>query len=993
MKITLSMSALAAVSLCAMPLGVAQAQSADSDDTLQEVVVTGSRIIANGNDAPTPVTVITPADVMTTKPTTLYENLTELPAFSGSRGASNSPPQGGSQGQTAISVLNLRNMGALRNLVLLDGHRIPPVTADSLVDVGSVPQLLIQRVDVVTGGASAVYGSDAITGVTNFITDRNFNGIKGNYQRGISGHNDAASYDLGIAAGTSLFGGRGHIEGSYQRRNDNGLYSDQRDWYAPRWTVQGDGVTIPWHLEAYVTNSTASFGGAFACPNGTLLASGCLLNGSPRPLVGQTFNQNGVLSPFNFGTGLGSTTGSTNGLTLPSIQGGGDGVYFTHVSLRSAQHSDQGFMRFDYDLTERLHGYLVGSLTSNSAGGSRGTQRSFPPGWKLGACNAFLAAQYRTALGCTTANSGTANEPIFTFEKAFLSADNFNVGQSTVLATHYHYLQGGFEGKFGNGYHWDVALTSSQSSMDVNNQTANINNTYAALDAVVDPASGQVVCRVTLTNPAQYPGCVPINLFGPTAVTHEAIDYLYKNVQTLTTTRLQGASATVTGSPVNGWAGPIGLALSGEYRRLTMDLWSSNRPDNFLNCAGLRFGNCVPGVTVNSGGLIPVSGVNQTVTEGALELNVPLIKDLPALQSLTLNGAGRYTKYRNDPNDASIVSRTFTADTWKTGLVWEVTNALTLRWSRSRDIRTPNLIELYSPVSTATPQFAFDYLLPGAPQISANPKSGGNPYLLPETAHTTTVGIVWRPTSQFSMALDGYRITLTNALYNLSGANQPIQQACYASGGSSPLCQLQERPFGCCSNTTAANQMTAYYTRFVNIQALKTAGIDLESSFNGRLFDRAFSLRALMTYQPHILQYIPFANRQDVAGVAYPQIGGQQPAPVWKATLFARYKLGTRWGVDVSERWRSRLGWTSDSAQSEVGGVGSVAYTNLTVSYDLPTSLKESNLFLNVQNLFDRLPPPAGALAATFPGSLPSSFALGDDALNRYFVLGIRARL
>jgi iron complex outermembrane recepter protein len=254
------------------------------------------------------------------------------------------------------------------------------------------------------------------------------------------------------------------------------------------------------------------------------------------------------------------------------------------------------------------------------------------------------------------------------------------------------------------------------------------------------------------------------------------------------------------------------------------------------------------------------------------------------------------------------------------------------------------------------------------------------------------VGVVWRPTSQFSLALDAYRITLTKALFNLSGANQPIQLACYASGGSSPLCQLQERPFGCCSNTTTANQMTAYYTRFVNIAEQRTAGIDLESSFNTRLFDHAFSLRALMTYQPHILQYIPFSTRQDVAGVAYPQIGGQ-PAPVWKATLFARYKLGTRWGVDLSERWRSRLSFTSDPTQSQVGGVASVAYTNLTVSYDIPTSLRESTLFLNVQNLFDKLPPPAGALAATFPGSSPSSFALGDDVINRYFVFGVRIRL
>ncbi len=1011
MKTSLLRTALAAAGACTLAAMNAQAQTTSTASTgasgiqLEEVTITGSRIITNGNDAPTPVMVVTPEQLLATKPTTLYENLVDMPAFSGSRGASNGPPEGASQGQTGLSVLNLRNMGSERNLVLLDGRRIPPATADGLVDVGAVPQMLIQRVDVVTGGASAVYGSDAITGVTNFITDRNFNGLKVNLQRGISAQNDGKSYEVGIAAGTDLFGGRGHIEASYQRRSDDGLMSDDRDWTIPRWTVQGNGGSIPWHLVGYVTNATASYGGAFACPpgtnQGTLNPAGCLLNGQPRPLVGQTFNQNGVLSPFNFGQ-----SGQQDGL-LAANQIGGDGVYFTQVSIRSQQRSDQGFLRFDYDLTDDIHAFVVSSLTANSTWGSRGTQRTFPPGWRMGACNAYLPSQHQTTLGCTPAMlanplSNTVTPPLFLFEKAFKPADNHGIGQDSKVRTRNYYVLGSLEGSFSDGYRWDATYTHSQSRMDIDNINQNRKNIFAAVDAVVNPANGQIVCRVTLTNPSEYPGCVPVNMFGPTSVTREAMEYMMPVVKNKTNTKLDGLAGTVTGSPLNGWAGPIGMALSGELRRLTMDLWSSARPDDFLTCNGLRFGNCTPGVTIPHGGaLIPISGVNQTVAEGAYEINMPLIKDWSVFKDVTFNGAARYTQYKNDPNNASIVSRTFTATTWKAGIVWDVTDSLTLRWTRSRDIRAPSLYDLYLPTSTGNPAFTFDYLLPTNPndpngpkgvQITAAPKTGGNPFLEAEVAHTSTVGIVWRPNAQFSLALDAYDIVLRDALYTLNGSNRPIQENCYASGGSSPLCQLQERPNGF-SDTSFGNRMTAFYTRFVNIAEQKTSGIDLEASFNTDLFDRPLTLRALTTYQPHLLRYIPFSIRHDLAGVAYSNIGNTQPAPVWKASLFVRYKLTDRWAIDLSERYRSGLHWTSNPSETQVGGVASVMYTNLTVSYDVPTRFQQVNVFLNVQNLFDKEPPPAGTLGATFPGSFPGVYVTGDDVLGRYFVAGVRIRL
>ena len=990
MKSMLCGAALATLAGSVIAISTAHGANAggnDASDTeLTEVTVTGSRVILNGNDAPTPVSVITPEQVLATKPANLYENLAEMPVFSGSRGASNGPVSTNPQGAGAVSTLNLRNMGPLRTLVLFDGHRVPPFTPDGLIDASTLPQMLVQRVDVVTGGASAVYGSDAVTGVVNYVTDAKFNGVKLIAQRGMSAQDDDASYEVGVAAGTSLFGGRGHIEGSLQRINDSGLYDYQRSWYSPRWSVYGNGTSIPWHLQANAGVNTASFGGTITCPNGTtLVASGC----PGTPLAGLTFNQNGVGTPYNPGL-----SGAANGLNLTTVQIGGDGAYFVNTAMKSANRQDQAFGRFDFDVTDTLHAYVAGSWSADYVSGNTGTQRTFPPGVVMGACNAFLAAQYQTTLGCTTANSGAANEPTFRFEKQFNSLDNFGMGQNNALNSHNYFTMASLEGKFGSGYRWDATYTHSQTKLNIQGLNQNRQKLYAGVDAVVNPANGQIVCRITLTNPSVLPGCVPLNLFGPTAGTRDMAYYWFDTIQNWTTNKLDGLSGSLSGAPLNGWAGPIDMALSVEMRKLTMDLDTNSKSTDLLDCTGLRFGNCNPTVPVHPNTWLPVFGVNQTVTEGAYEFNLPLIKDRGAFRTVNFNGAARYTRYKNDPNDATLVSRTITATTWKAGLVWDLPKDLTVRWSRSRDIRAPSLYDLYLPITTGNTTNSFDFLQSsGGVAIFPRAKSGGNPYLDPELGFTTTLGLVYRPSSNFSVSLDAYQIVMRNALFSLSGASETVQKACYASGGSSPLCQLQERPFGCCTNTTAANAATAFYTRFVNLAQQKTSGIDLEANFNTRMLDRPVSFRALVTYQPHILYYVPFAPVQDVAGVVSGQLGGL-PAPVWKGSVYAHIKLTDRLAVDVAQRYRSRLHFSSDPTMPlEEGGVGSVHYTNLSLSYDMPVSLAQASLFLNVQNLFNKEPPPASTINPAFPGGQNSTFAVGDDIVGAYYVVGMRVRL
>ncbi|HEY2401643.1 MAG TPA: TonB-dependent receptor plug domain-containing protein, partial [Steroidobacteraceae bacterium] len=213
----------------AAPADSPPAPEAKSDtpgnDSVAEVLVTGSRVIKNGNDSPTPVTVINVQDMALVHPGTVADQLNDLPQFAGSRGQLTNPG-GGAQGTSsaatnpAANVLNLRNFGYTRTLVLFDGHRLAPTAPDGTVDTNMIPQMLLQRVDVVTGGASAVYGSDAVTGVVNFITDTHFNGVKAEARAGVSYYGDEVTEAGGLAGGTDLFGGRGHIEASIQTQHD-----------------------------------------------------------------------------------------------------------------------------------------------------------------------------------------------------------------------------------------------------------------------------------------------------------------------------------------------------------------------------------------------------------------------------------------------------------------------------------------------------------------------------------------------------------------------------------------------------------------------------------------------------------------------------------------------------------------------------------------------------------------------------------------------------
>jgi outer membrane receptor protein involved in Fe transport len=931
-------------------------------EELTEITITGSRVVRNSNDSPTPVTTLAIGRIQATRPTTIFEGLNDLPVFAGSRGAVANPGGAGGNNNN-ISALNLRALGLLRTLVLYDGHRVPPTNQDGLVDVNMIPQMLLQQVEIVTGGASAVYGSDAVSGVVNFVTDRRFEGLKFNAQSGISQHRDDRSYELSFAFGKTLSDGRGHVEGSYQTHDDAGiLHRLDRELGTPLWTLQGAGTAAqPFSLVENSRIGDYSFGGK--------IRNGVLAN--------QQFAQNGILSPF--------ADGSTAGVT-GVIQIGGDGSYHTAPTLKAPLNMHQLFGRVDFNLTDDLHYFLTTSGTL--VHGSNNFTNNRLVGATLSAQNAYLAPIYRQLL--TTA--GQSN-----FQYGKMWAENMVPPSNVDFYTRHLFVNSGLEGKFGDGYRWEASYTHSIAKSD-SRQNANIDNgrLYAALDAVVNPADGQIVCSVTLTNPALYPDCVPLNVFGPTAENPAATGYFLRRSEYRAQTVMNDFSGSITGAPLDSWAGPVNMAVSVEWRRLRYQLNSSSLPVQYdpLSCTGLRF-NCIAGVTARWGGSVAErSPVSMNVGEAALEADLPFLKGHRFGQLADLNTAIRFARYSatgSPIGGVAATTATFGATTWKLGLDWHYNDQLTLRATRSRDDRAPNLNDLYQPGAINNAAY-LDTLTNTSPLVAV--QTGGNPNLTPEVAYTSTLGVVYKPSPKFNLSVDGFDISIRNAITVVNGNSNNIQQACYASGGASFYCTMQERPLAF-TNTSGANAVTKWYQRALNIAEQKSWGADIEANYNSRFGRHLYSLRGLLTYQPHIVYVQSGVNTYDMAGVDFNN-SGLQASAVWRTTAFARYNATENVTVDWMTRWRSRLHHNADPTQIVAPGqfVPSVAFSNLSLSYRVGGRARgQADIYLNVQNVFNQLPYPTAFFGSNQEPGLFGGFAYGDDPVGRYFSFGVRAQL
>jgi iron complex outermembrane receptor protein len=966
----------------------AQAQSAGTE----EVVVTGSRV-SSGTTAPTPLTVVSVQDLQATTPSNIPDALNKLPVFDGSR---NQRSTGGSTINWPGNFLNLRNFGANRTLILLDGMRVPATDASNQVDTNTLPQALMQRVDVVTGGASAVYGSDAITGVVNFVLDHKFDGLKFSGQGGISSRGDDMSYKFGAVAGTDLFGGRGHIEASFEHYKSDGISTDFTRPLGHLVPVEaGSGAaTNPFHIVFNGRNVQTTPGGYIAA----------------GPLANTFFPSNGVIAPFTHGSVISGT-----------IESGGDGGYsgegytlfpnaHNQPSLVASLRSSQAFARFDYDVTDDIHAFVMvnGSQSDNtSVSGEQGFKA-----YNMSAQNAYLPAAAKTALGCTGVNDANQACATQTFQ---LSKTFFN----QIGAISHGYTQNanvfaglnGHLGVLGRSLEWDAHYTHGQSSQHESSPyTLNTQKLQAALDAVVAPAgnpagvaAGRVVCRVQLTvaGAAAYPNCEPINPFGPSANTTSSFDAATDNIGYKNINILDDMGGSIHGDLFEGWgAGPIKGSVDIEYRNFSLETVSAYSPTAKVDCTYQNPLTCSTGPALWNGTVGAMPQTSENVKEAAGELDVPVIADVPLIKLFDINMAGRYTEY----------STSGAATTWKLGAVWDVTDEIKFRGTISRDIRAPTLANLFAPLGANFSAFS-DYIsgLSSTPPVlvTGNTTVGtqGNAALKPEVARTNTWGLVYQPGwfSGFTINADYYQISINNVISSISGGNQVIEQICVASGGTSPYCNLVTRPFafGSPQYFTPANYPSRVLSQSLNAGKTNTHGVDFEVNYTTDLdalwagAPGTVNARLLGSYQPTLLA-ISAVPGSPITNSAGAEGGGGFGQAVTTMNVSLGYQSGP-YSITFVERYHSGERPSSNPTLFYSDpNVPAVFVTDLSASYEFKIDKGDQETFqafVSVENLFDRQPSLFIATGRTgAPGyAYPASF--DEDVVGRYVTLGLRANL
>ena len=922
----------------------------------ESVVVTGSRVITDLTNSPTPITAVSTDELAATSPIDIPDALNKLPVFLGSSApAATDSAANGAGGNT----LNLRNFGAQRTLVLFDGHRQPPSNTDGTVIIDTLPQMLIQRVDIVTGGASAVYGSDAVTGVVNFVIDKRFNGVKVNASAGISNFGDGAQQQFGIAAGSDLFGGKGHWEGSLRYYHLDPILLSARKWGPETaWEVEGAGTQAqPLVNVEHATLTAFSYGGKITC-------TGCAANNTQ-------FVQNGVIGPFQLGT----PTAASN------ITSGGDGVVNQAASLQVGQITYQAFQRFSYDINETTNFYIQGIAAQSWTSGyhvNNYVQTGANPNIVYNN-NPFLSPAAQALVTTGNKNPTFTDAQYFQFPYYDANLDtqlNRNLGVSVGL-------DGVLFGKFA----WDLYYGHGENRLkfDSPNDESNA-KIAAAMDAVVNPANGQIVCQVSLTAFTNlYPGCVPLNRFGPTATTSTMYNYILVDTWNTTSQALDDFSGSISGEIFDLPAGPLKAALNGEYRDLTYKVAASpNALPGTVDCTGLRL-TCVAGMAQTQHSVtLALPEVSENVWEFAGEMDAPLLKGLPMIQTLDLNLAGRYTNY----------SISGPVQTWKIGIDWHIDDMVHLRGTTSTDIRAPTMNDLYRPQTIS--HSGFTDVHTGNQIQQATNISQGNPNLQPEVARTWTVGGVFTPDfiSGLTLSLDYYQIVLKNAITSINGSTAGVQQVCEASNGTSPLCALFVRPLPF-SDRSLANYPTAVLSQTLNAALNKTSGVDLE-------LDYGFDLKQVVEQAPGSIMLRLFADYQPQTSLSsFPGAPvTQPPVPKGRFTSIINYKLGS-WSFDVTDRYYTEFQRTTQPGVLFYADPYGKAlnYIDLNIEKEFDVDGNTLDWFFHIKNLINT-PPPIEPDNSTVPGGSPYGGHLstgggigGVDNVGRYFTIGVRARL
>ncbi|HEY4368820.1 MAG TPA: TonB-dependent receptor [Steroidobacteraceae bacterium] len=906
--------------------------SAD-DGVLESVEVTATRVLRDGYEAPTPTTVMGTDMLALVAPSNVADAVNTLPSIAGSA-TPRTGNTGVSGGQAGTNSLDLRSMGANRTLVLLDGKRVVAQSLTGVVDINQFPNGLIERVDVVTGGASAAYGSDAMSGVVNFVLDKNFTGFKTNVMAGGTTHGDDAQYKTSVTAGLPFAAGRGHFLISTDYSHSAGITGNPRSWYRG-WKVIANPAYMPTNGQPqYITRP--SVGLSQATP-GALITS--------TPLQGTQFGTGGAVGQFQYGS-----------IVSDPLMVGGDWLESDigrYGDLEGAVERANVFTRGSFRVADATEVFAEASYAESQ------TETQCCRQFNLGDItiqrdNAFLPDSIRnemTNLGLTSFMAGSTNAdlgPIATHSDR--SVRRFVIG----AAGHFNAL--------GSGWDWDAYAQRGISRVH-NDVFLSITQNYRdAIDAVRD-ANGRIVCRSTLTDPDN--GCVPYDVLGVGVNSPAAVDYVLGTAQLDQELTQDVVATSFNGEPLATWAGPVSLATGVEYRKESVE--SSADP---LAVANQYF-------AAN----FKATNGSYDVVEGFLETVVPLAVDRPWARSLDLNAAARWTDYSTS---GEVV-------TWKIGANWSPFKDLTFRATRSRDIRAPNLNELFLAGQVNT-QTVNDPFRGNATTVILRPQVG-NLNLKPEAADTTGIGLVYQPSfvPGLSMSADYYDIDVKDAISTI--LQQQIIDRCF--NGNTALCPAIVRD--------AAGVVTQITVQPINLSSEVAEGLDLEASYRKPLWNGELSLRALAT---HVIK------RKLDDGISVTDLAGDNAAGVtsaaegsaanWRFLGMIGYDRGS-YGVTLIGRGvsagvldNSNIECTTGCPPSTVNRktidnnhVKGALYADLSLVYRPVVGDHKTEVFLKVDNLADTAPavvPSNSTLVFIDSGTNPLLY----DTVGRTIRAGVR---
>jgi outer membrane receptor protein involved in Fe transport len=816
----------------------APALQADAPGT--DIVVTGTRIVKDGFSAPTPVAVLSSADIRSQAPANLSNFVNQLPAVTTGSTSGNSSGSL-SNGIAGINSVNLRGLGASRTLVLLDGQRSVASSVGGIVDINTFPQDLVERVEVVTGGASAQYGSDAVGGVVNFILNKKIKGFHLSADSGITTYGDSANYKIGGSGGFSI-GERIHVIGSAEFFKQDGVSTIDRSWNNSGYFQ----IVNP----AYTTSNGAPsrlVGAGFG--PGTYTAGGLVNSG---PLIGTYFLGNGQTAKLNYGTFNATSTPYMVGGDWQTTLAGHAGTN----SLTPDESRLSTFLRTGFDLNADTELFVQASW--NRYIGESFYQQTPSTGVTIQKDNAYLQNFYPAVVSAMTA-AGVSSLNIGTSNAGFPVPGSHNqrdVGRLVV----------GGKGKFtiGKGdWAWDAyfqhGVTKAHEGL-IN--TWNTTRMALAQDAV--NYNGQIVCRSSIANPAN--GCVPIDRLGTGGPSSAALAYIYGNQPYRNETVQEDVgSVSFNGDLFKLPGGTVSLAFGGEWRREGI---TGYVPPEFQPQV-----NATTGVTTNVwlyGNYLPNFG-HYYVKEGFAELSVPLFK------GLNLDAAVRGTDY----------STSGYVTTYKVGGTYAPDRNFKFRATYSHDIRAPNLQELFaagtartntvnlpsnSPIGVATPTYVENTI--------------GNPNLKPEKANTWTAGAVLTPSFApgLSLSFDYYDIRIKDAIGSITSQN--TVDFCYA--GLTAYCG---------NIVYGGGNLQSIVIQPFNFASQHERGFDIEAGYRlpmdriSTTIPGTFSLKAQAThYIENVVDNGIFPV--DYAGINGGTLAGTYNEPKWVYRISTFYEIG-----------------------------------------------------------------------------------------------------